>query len=158
MFNHWTAFLLFSNKKHSLSVASFLNFCYHRLWYTYRFRIFSSLAQPIGRSLALGQSVVFTFKKCFNFSGKFCSYKHLCEIGEHTKEDDETGKKVACNWSVNTGEAIVDLQVVTSLTKKESVLVLGEKYFYCLSSTGRIVFMKRLEYSPLCFHSYNLGR
>lgn len=84
-------------------------------------------------------------------------YKDLFEIGQNSNQEDSSGKKPNDCWSLNLGESLIDMQVVKFLSTKESIVALGERNMYALSDTGRILFMKHFEYSPVCFTTYGLG-
>lgn len=36
-------------------------------------------------------------------------------------------------------------------------MVLGENNFFCITDTGKVKFIKKLDYSPICFHSFVIG-
>uniref|UniRef100_A0A182YKU5 PTHB1 N-terminal domain-containing protein n=1 Tax=Anopheles stephensi TaxID=30069 RepID=A0A182YKU5_ANOST len=60
-------------------------------------------------------------------------------------------------WSLCVGEYALDLQV-HQISNTESVIVmLGENNLLCVSDTGKVRFIKKLDYSPICFHSFVTG-
>lgn len=85
-------------------------------------------------------------------------YKKLSEAGQNSCLEDEAGRKAEGCWELNLGESLVDLRVVKHACGKETVVALGERNFYGVSEGGKVLFMKHLEYSPLCFSSYVLGK
>ncbi|KAJ3626277.1 hypothetical protein MTP99_016789 [Tenebrio molitor] len=85
-------------------------------------------------------------------------YKLLSEAGQNSVEDDNVGKKVNSDWRFNLGESVIDLDVVDDPSCKENfIVVLGERNIFCLSDIGKLKYMKRLEFSPICFTNYSLN-
>ena len=71
----------------------------------------------------------------------------------------EHGKKSGASWSYNLSEGVLDIQTsYEDITRQNYISVLGEKNFYCLTDGGRLRFMKRLDFSPVCFGQYFLGK
>lgn len=68
---------------------------------------------------------------------------------KHTKNINNS----VSEWTVNLGEMAVDILDIDG----EWVVVLGERNLFCFNITGTIRFMKHLDYSPICFHSYSKG-
>jgi Bardet-Biedl syndrome 9 protein len=82
----------------------------------------------------------------------------LSEAGQNSVEDDNVGKKVNSDWRFNLGESVIDLDVVDDPSCKENfIIVLGERNIFCLSDIGKLKYMKRLEFSPICFTNYSLS-
>lgn len=86
-----------------------------------------------------------------------CRYKYLSECGQEIIE--ETKSNLAkCDWNYNIGEAVLDINVIDDVINKESsILVLGERNIFCLNANGKMLFMKKFDFSPICFHVYPLG-
>ncbi|XP_050536698.1 protein PTHB1 isoform X1 [Daktulosphaira vitifoliae] len=57
-------------------------------------------------------------------------------------------------WSCNMGETVYDIQTVSMTSSLTTIHVLGERNYYCFQGNGVLWFMKRLQYSPICFHPY----
>nr|XP_020824725.1 protein PTHB1 isoform X3 [Phascolarctos cinereus] len=75
------------------------------------------------------------------------------------REDTEqqklgAGKRLVVDWTLNIGEQALDICVVSFSQSASSVLVLGERNFFCLKDNGQIRFMKKLGFSPSCFLPY----
>ncbi|KAJ8957787.1 hypothetical protein NQ314_006502 [Rhamnusium bicolor] len=84
-------------------------------------------------------------------------YKLLSEAGEKSEEKVNSSVKIDCDWSFNLGEAVIDIYVIDDFINKEAwIMLLGERNLYCLKYNGKLKFMKRLDYSPICFHTYVL--
>ncbi|CAH0555835.1 unnamed protein product [Brassicogethes aeneus] len=87
------------------------------------------------------------------------SYKKLSEVSERDNDDNssDSATKVSPNWIYNLGECAMDIKVIEDNAKKESsIMILGERNLFCLSDRGRLKFMKKLDYSPICFYPYTL--
>lgn len=84
-------------------------------------------------------------------------YRKLSEAGHNSSQEDATGKRAQSCWELNLGENVMDVKMVKHLSSKETVVALGEKNFYGISEGGKILFMKHLEYSPVCFNCFLLG-
>ncbi|XP_044271066.1 protein PTHB1 [Tribolium madens] len=84
-------------------------------------------------------------------------YKVLSEAGQNSIEGPNVGK-VCSDWTFNLGEGIISLDVVQDSTSRETyIMVLGERSIFCLSDSGKLKYMKRLEFSPLNFINYFLN-
>ncbi|XP_053323992.1 protein PTHB1 [Spea bombifrons] len=64
------------------------------------------------------------------------------------------GKRLVADWILNIGEQALDICVVSFNQTAFSILILGERNFFCLKENGQIRFMKKLDYSPSCFLPY----
>lgn len=84
-------------------------------------------------------------------------YRKLSEAGHNSNQGDATGKKAESCWELNVGENVVDLKVAKHISGKQTVVALGERNFYGISEGGKVLFMKHLEYSPICFNCFVLG-
>lgn len=63
------------------------------------------------------------------------------------------------DWSFNVGEPVRGIEVVTLTSFEVGIVVLGEKHLYCLKDNcAAIKYAKRLEYRPLCFRAYVIGK
>ncbi|XP_028132016.1 protein PTHB1 isoform X1 [Diabrotica virgifera virgifera] len=82
-------------------------------------------------------------------------YNSLSEVGERTENDPHASSKIAPLWSYFLGEPVIDINTVEDEFNKISyILILGERNYFCIYETGRLTFMKKLEYSPICFEVY----
>lgn len=89
----------------------------------------------------------------------FCfSYKKLSDIGQNSSQTDTEGKNFDPDWSYNIGENVFQLNVVKITVTEYCIVVLGERNLYCLTETGNLIFMKRFDFTPHCFHSYFMGK
>ncbi|XP_031350274.1 protein PTHB1 isoform X2 [Photinus pyralis] len=84
------------------------------------------------------------------------SYKNLSEAGHDTHEDDCSGTKIAHNWAYNVGEDVIDLHYVLDAYNEGYIIAVGEKHLFCLSESGILKFVKKLDYTPICMHAYTL--
>ncbi|XP_019878207.2 protein PTHB1 [Aethina tumida] len=84
-------------------------------------------------------------------------YKKLSEVSDRDDDNNDLRTKIAYDWTYNLGESISDIKAIEDNMKKESaIMILGERNLYCLSDKGRLKFMKKLDYSPICFNTYYL--
>uniref|UniRef100_A0A182RDK8 Protein PTHB1 n=1 Tax=Anopheles funestus TaxID=62324 RepID=A0A182RDK8_ANOFN len=60
-------------------------------------------------------------------------------------------------WSLCVGEYALDLQVHQISNTESVVVILGENNLLCVSDTGKVRFVKKLDYSPICFHTFVTG-
>lgn len=61
-------------------------------------------------------------------------------------------------WTCTLGEIVYDIQTVETTTPSATTIhVLGERNYYCFQGNGVLWFMKRLQYTPSCFHPYITG-
>uniref|UniRef100_A0A182NK21 PTHB1 N-terminal domain-containing protein n=1 Tax=Anopheles dirus TaxID=7168 RepID=A0A182NK21_9DIPT len=60
-------------------------------------------------------------------------------------------------WSLCVGEYALDLQVHQISNTESVIVILGENNLLCVSDTGKVRFIKKLDYSPICFHSFVAG-
>ncbi|KAM7345537.1 Bardet-Biedl syndrome 9 [Cochliomyia hominivorax] len=60
-------------------------------------------------------------------------------------------------WSVCLGEGILDMSVVQGKSDYASIMILGERNFMCLTDTGKVEFILKLDYAPKCFHTFVVG-
>lgn len=84
-------------------------------------------------------------------------YRKLSEAGQNSTQEDAGGKKAEKCWEVNIGENIFDLKVAKHISGKETLMALGERNFYGITEGGKVIFMKHLEYSPICFNCFVLS-
>ncbi|XP_063708995.1 protein PTHB1 [Culicoides brevitarsis] len=69
----------------------------------------------------------------------------------------QLNKNIVPIWTLCIGEGILDMNV-NQVSKTESVIVLlGENNLICTSDTGKIKFIKRLDYVPVCLCSFVIG-
>uniref|UniRef100_A0A0B7AJ40 PTHB1 N-terminal domain-containing protein n=2 Tax=Arion vulgaris TaxID=1028688 RepID=A0A0B7AJ40_9EUPU len=66
----------------------------------------------------------------------------------------KTGKKVIADWTFNIGEQGLDIAIVEYPDVSTSILILGEHSIFCLSDTGTLRFVNKLEYDPCCILPY----
>ncbi|KAL0271990.1 UNVERIFIED_CONTAM: hypothetical protein PYX00_005135 [Menopon gallinae] len=77
------------------------------------------------------------------------SYENLASASQTENEDP---KKIVKYWSYGIGESIMDVKPVMS--DKYNIVVLTERNLYNISSSGKTIFMKRLEYMPMAFYAF----
>lgn len=79
----------------------------------------------------------------------------------NNKSDDITvGRKIVPDWVIGLGETTQALQIVNSQRKEvpSTIMVLGERSLCAILDTGTVVFMKKLDFTPLCMLCYKLGK
>ncbi|XP_063216483.1 protein PTHB1 isoform X2 [Bacillus rossius redtenbacheri] len=83
-------------------------------------------------------------------------YQVLAEAGGAADQTmTSTGRKVFPDWTHNLGEGAVSVEAVSWSAADCQILVLGQRsLLLCLTAGGTLVFAKRLEYRPRCFHPY----
>ncbi|XP_045474293.1 protein PTHB1 [Harmonia axyridis] len=86
-------------------------------------------------------------------------YKNLYDAGHRTSDEEPstTSTSVLSDWDYQMNEPILEMNVQELATKEYVVMILGEQNLYCLNLYGKLKFMKRFDFSPLCFTSYVLG-
>ncbi|XP_055630807.1 protein PTHB1 [Toxorhynchites rutilus septentrionalis] len=80
-----------------------------------------------------------------------------CYRYQDLSETNESLRKNEPIWSMCIGEYALDLSVHQISNTESAIVVLGENNFLCLTDTGKFKFMKKLDYSPICFHCFVLG-
>ena len=68
---------------------------------------------------------------------------------------DSSAKAMKPEWTFNCGENICDLRSVNYENCQPSILALGDRNIYCFTDTGTLRFIKKLDCTPICFHSYS---
>ncbi|KAG4078630.1 hypothetical protein HA402_015220 [Bradysia odoriphaga] len=88
------------------------------------------------------------------------AYDVECFRYQDLSQSSETGGKVIeAMWVANIGMDWMALDVTSlQLTKDQSVImILGENHFISIADDGSVRFIKRLDYSPMCFHCFVIG-
>ncbi|CEG45305.1 bardet-biedl syndrome parathyroid hormone-responsive b1 [Plasmopara halstedii] len=84
--------------------------------------------------------------------------KHSNVLNEETQEDRKIATFVHCEWKLNLGETILDIQVTKTSNEDSNpsfeILVLGEFTLFGIKSQGEIYLQKRLGFSPSVFLLY----
>ncbi|XP_044755143.1 protein PTHB1 [Coccinella septempunctata] len=85
-------------------------------------------------------------------------YKNLYDAGHRTPDEEptSTSTSILSDWDFQMNEPVLEMSVEQLPTKEFVVMVLGEQNLYCLSEAGKLKYMKRFDFSPLCFVSYVL--
>ncbi|CAG9853875.1 unnamed protein product [Phyllotreta striolata] len=90
-----------------------------------------------------------------NWSVVSYKYNALSEGGDESNVENCKYKKINPTWTYNLGENVLDIAVVEdAVNNLNYIVILGERNLFCLFDTGRLKFMKKLEYSPMCFETY----
>lgn len=88
------------------------------------------------------------------------SYQGLAvAASSKTKEESQNttaGKRIKADWQLCLGECALDIKIVNLPNGSSLIMVLGERNLFCVKESGQIKYMKKLEYSPACFHPYVL--
>ncbi|XP_029735561.2 protein PTHB1 [Aedes albopictus] len=77
-------------------------------------------------------------------------YQDLSETNVSLRKSDPI-------WSICVGEYALDLNVHQISNVESVIIVLGENNLLCITDTGKLKFIKKLDYSPICFHSFIIG-
>uniref|UniRef100_A0A182WLL9 PTHB1 N-terminal domain-containing protein n=1 Tax=Anopheles minimus TaxID=112268 RepID=A0A182WLL9_9DIPT len=77
-------------------------------------------------------------------------YQDIAEALESLRRHDPI-------WSLCVGEYALDLQVHQISNTESVIVILGENNLLCVSDTGKVRFIKKLDYSPICFHTFVTG-
>ncbi|XP_066261107.1 protein PTHB1 [Euwallacea similis] len=84
-------------------------------------------------------------------------YKILSEAADESTDPIYAKPKIFSEWEFNLGESVLDIKVINDIISKEAhIVMLGEKNIFCLTENGRLRFMNRLGYSPICMEAYIL--
>ena len=91
----------------------------------------------------------------------FSRYQTLAVAGDQSggkeKTDDiQTGKRISPDWVLGIGESVGELCVVQSQQKDvpATIVVTKSRSLTALLDTGVVVFMKKLDFTPLCSLSF----
>ena len=68
-----------------------------------------------------------------------------------------TKKKVVATWSYNLGETLLDIQTARYGQQETYLITLSEHNVTCFNANGLFKFASRLQYTPICFHTYVNG-
>lgn len=79
-------------------------------------------------------------------------YKHHT-LASTSNEGKGSSKKATCHWSKSVGDHILDINIVNT-SQQTMLIILGERSLLCMSTSGDIEIMKKLEYNPSCLYSY----
>lgn len=74
--------------------------------------------------------------------------------GKEEVQNIRKGKRLTFDWYFDIGEPALDIAVITLAQAPPSILVLGERNLFCLTETGKLRYMKKLEYDPSCLLPY----
>ncbi|CRK93885.1 CLUMA_CG007412, isoform A [Clunio marinus] len=66
-------------------------------------------------------------------------------------------RKFSPIWSINVGEYILDMNSHQTSNSESLIILLGENNLICVSDTGKMKFIKKMDYTPLCFCSFVVG-
>ncbi|XP_058826875.1 protein PTHB1 [Topomyia yanbarensis] len=85
------------------------------------------------------------------------SWELECYRYQDLSEPNETLRKHEPIWSMCVGEYALDLNVHQISNLESVVIIMGENNLVCVTDTGKVRFIKKLDYSPICFHSFVIG-
>uniref|UniRef100_A0A1B0DQ92 PTHB1 N-terminal domain-containing protein n=1 Tax=Phlebotomus papatasi TaxID=29031 RepID=A0A1B0DQ92_PHLPP len=71
--------------------------------------------------------------------------------------DNVTSQQICPFWTFFIGESPLDIAVHQVTNSESVIIVLGEHNLFCLSDTGKIKFIKKLDYTAVCLHSFVIG-
>ena len=76
--------------------------------------------------------------------------------GKQKTDDIQTGKRISADWALGIGESVGELNVVQSQQKDvpATIVVAKSRSITALLDTGIVVFMKKLDFTPLCSMSF----
>ncbi|KAL1498065.1 hypothetical protein ABEB36_008922 [Hypothenemus hampei] len=84
-------------------------------------------------------------------------YKALSEIRDENSDPIYSKPKIFSEWDYSLGESVMDIQIINDSdnnNKETWIVILGEKNLFSLSANGRLKFMIKLGFCPLCMDSY----
>ncbi|GAB0094681.1 PHTB1_N domain-containing protein [Sergentomyia squamirostris] len=71
--------------------------------------------------------------------------------------DNMTQQAILPFWTFFIGEGILDLTVHQITNSDSVIIILGEHNLFCLNDTGKVRFIKKLDYTAVCLHSFVIG-
>ncbi|XP_059615295.1 protein PTHB1 [Phlebotomus argentipes] len=71
--------------------------------------------------------------------------------------DNVSGQQIFPFWTFFIGEGVIDLAVHQVTNNESVVIVLGEHNLFCLTDTGKVKFIKKLDYTAVCLHTFVIG-
>ncbi|XP_044732129.1 protein PTHB1 [Chrysoperla carnea] len=83
-------------------------------------------------------------------------YQLLSDAGVLSNESQTTGKRLISDWTYELSESTIDMVSLPNNSFEDYIVILGEHNLYCMNDLGKLKFMKRFEFIPLCFHPYLL--
>lgn len=69
----------------------------------------------------------------------------------------ESSGNLTPTWYYNLGEGILNIMALPLTSTETVIVILGEKNLYCLTDLGKLKFMKKLDFVPICLHAYVIG-
>uniref|UniRef100_A0A336N0M3 CSON007645 protein n=1 Tax=Culicoides sonorensis TaxID=179676 RepID=A0A336N0M3_CULSO len=72
-------------------------------------------------------------------------------------DSQQLNKKIVPIWTLCVGEGVLDMNVNQISNTESLIVLLGENNLICTSDTGKIRYIKRLDYTPICFCSFVIG-
>ncbi|KAL0477411.1 peptidyl-tRNA hydrolaseB1 [Acrasis kona] len=118
-------------------------------------------ARYITDSLVPGPICYFCHMQFKNWRLKHINFQVLTTSHGSNEKDanQQGGKRVQIDWSINVGEEIYELKVgrfsqFLSSSQTE-IIAIGERTLFCLRDNGTIASQKRLDYFPSCSTLYN---
>lgn len=88
---------------------------------------------------------------------RYQSMAEWSRIGQKGGEEGHgrSSSSLEPDWTFNIGEPILGIETVTLTSFEIGIVVLGERYLYCLKDNcASIKYAKRLEYRPVCSRAY----
>ena len=151
----------------ALVLADFCRvFCCLDPWLMSEKRTVSSLFLLHTNWKVIGKNCTFVLLRGLPASAPLFRYQTLATATDDKKSDGKSdnivsGKKLNADWVLGLGEPATQIEVVMSTIdstdpKAESckIVVLGVKNIFVLHHTGVLVFLKKLDFPPVCMMSY----
>ncbi|XP_074605309.1 Bardet-Biedl syndrome 9 [Brevipalpus obovatus] len=64
------------------------------------------------------------------------------------------GRKLTSDWSLSIGEPCLDLRTHSLDRRTSLIITLGERNLFLIGENGSLLWMKKLNFTPLCMHTY----
>uniref|UniRef100_A0A7G3AQ71 Protein PTHB1 n=1 Tax=Lutzomyia longipalpis TaxID=7200 RepID=A0A7G3AQ71_LUTLO len=71
--------------------------------------------------------------------------------------DNVSAQQICPFWTFFIGEGAIDISVHQITNTESVIIVLGEHNLFCFSDTGKTKFIKKLDYTAVCMHSFVIG-
>ncbi|XP_055538517.1 protein PTHB1 isoform X2 [Wyeomyia smithii] len=85
------------------------------------------------------------------------SWELECYRYQDLSETNESLRRHEPIWSLCIGEYAMDFNVHQISNVESVIVVMGENNLICVTDTGKVRFIKKLDYSPVCLYSFVIG-
>ncbi|XP_053686775.1 protein PTHB1 isoform X2 [Sabethes cyaneus] len=85
------------------------------------------------------------------------SWELECYRYQDLSETNVSLRKHEPIWSLCIGEYALDFNVHQMSDVESVIIIMGENNLLCITDTGKVRFIKKLDYSPVCLYSFVIG-